>query len=103
MTSSTTPGQVVGALRRYGLPVLVIVTAFILALDSYNSTAHNEQESTRNRFQLVAQQQIAQLRQRTDDLVSQADLLQRHIALAPLVKEPGFEHFVAPILELHPA
>jgi diguanylate cyclase (GGDEF)-like protein/PAS domain S-box-containing protein len=102
MTSSTTPGQVVGAFRRYGLPVLVFATAFLLALDSYNSTAHNEQESTRNRFQLVAQQQIAQLRQRTDALVSQADLLQRHIALAPLLKEPDFEHFVAPIIDSHP-
>ncbi len=102
MTSSAAPFQLVDVFRRYGLPVLVFVVAFILAFDSYNSTVHAEQEGTRTRFQLIAQQQISQLRQRTGELVSQADLLQRHIALAPLATEVRFEHFIAPILALHP-
>jgi diguanylate cyclase (GGDEF)-like protein/PAS domain S-box-containing protein len=102
MTSSTTPVQVVDLFRRYGLPVLVFVVAFLLALDNYNGTVRNEQDGTRTRFQLIAQQQIAQLRQRSGELVSQADLLQRHIALAPLANEGSFEHFVAPMLDLHP-
>lgn len=102
MTRSSAPFQVIDMFRRYGLPVLVLIAAFILALNSYNSTVSKEQEDTRTRFQLIAQQQIAQLRQRAGELVSLSELLQRHVALAPQGREGRFDHFVAPILSRHP-
>ena len=102
MTSSPTPFQVVDVVRRCGLAVLVFTVVFILTLDSYNSTVNQEREATRNRFQLIAQEQIAQLRDRVSVLVDQSDQLQRHIALANHADEGRLAHFVAPIMARYP-
>ena len=102
MTRSPTPSMVVVFFRRFGLPLTVFVVIFLLTLDNYRSTIREEEDAARNRFQTTAREQIAQLRDRTDSLVRQADILRRQMAFAPAETRAHFAEIVAPVLQRHP-
>ena len=102
MTRSPTPSTVVDFFRRFGVPLTVFVVIFLLTLDNYRSTIREEEDAARNRFQTTAREQIAHLRDRTDGLVRQADILRRQMAFAPAETQAHFAEIVAPVLQRHP-
>ncbi len=102
MIRSPTPSTVVDFFRRFGLPLTVFVVIFVLTLDNYRSTIREEEDAARNRFQTTAREQIAHLRDRTDSLVRQADILRRQMAFAPAETQAHFAEIVAPVLQRHP-
>jgi len=102
MTRNPTPSMVVDLLRRFGVPLAVFVVILLLTFDNYRSAIREEEDAARNRFQATAREQIAQLRDRTDSLVHQADILRRQMAFAPAETQAHFAEIVAPVLQRHP-
>ncbi|WP_374481646.1 putative bifunctional diguanylate cyclase/phosphodiesterase [Zoogloea sp.] len=102
MTRSTASAKVVDAFRRYGLAVLVFALVFAFTLNSYQSTIREEREVAGARFQQLARQHIAQLREQAEGLVTLSEVLRRHLAQAPQTDKREFADFVAPLLAHHP-
>ncbi|WP_374266637.1 putative bifunctional diguanylate cyclase/phosphodiesterase [Zoogloea sp.] len=102
MPASPTPRAVIPFLRRYGLAAVVFLLILALTLDNYRSAIHDEADATRERFRQIAQEQAYHLRQRTDNLVREADVLARQLAFAPDESRAHFGEIVAPLLSRQP-
>ena len=102
MRLSATFPQVVNTLRRYGLALLAFALVLLMSFERYHSTVQQEQETTHTRFQLMAQEQIARLRERTDELFAHADLLRRYVGQGGDLGSLRFARFLTPILAHNP-
>ncbi|HMY48192.1 MAG TPA: EAL domain-containing protein [Rhodocyclaceae bacterium] len=102
MISSTTSRQVVDTVRRYGLALLAFALVLLVSFERYHSTVQQEQATTHTRFQLMAQEQIARLRERTDELFSHADVLQHYAGQGGSLDPQRFARLLMPMVAHNP-
>ena len=92
------PPPAVAALRRYGLAALVFLAVVGLTVSTYQRTLRDDEDVAHRQFQFAAAEQIAHLRDRSDNLVRHVDILRRQLAFAPAEARARFGDIVAPLL-----
>ncbi|GLT24663.1 hypothetical protein GCM10007933_41550 [Zoogloea oryzae] len=102
MPPRPTSRPVAAHLRRYGLALLVFAVVLALTVDNYRTALLEEATATRERLHLLAQEQVIHLRERTESLLRQADILSGQLAIAPHSSRAQLGRMVTPVFTHNP-
>lgn len=94
--------QLIPALRRYGLPILIFVAVLAIAVDNFRHALEDESSTAHEHLNLLAQEQVIHLRVKMDGLLRQTDILRHQLALLPHTADSNGERLLAPIADAHP-